>query len=268
MNHRIITQTHIVLCLLLMLCSSRNVAGADDASPVEIIKRCIAAANDQNYDEAASYIDPGEIDFLNNNAAAFPGGLRGLFDFWAKNGTVETCNVSNEQIRGAVAVAFVHIKYKDGGTENHWNALVRRGGGWKLAFRDADAKRFLDETMEKNQAQAVMDQFRQKHGIEQWIQPSQLTANPFVFEGKVIAVPITFIQMISATEGLFEEGVLVTDIPKGTFTARYYVLIGGVVKGTRAIKTPFGNEATVPVIKYLGMVPRFDHIQKALRPNG
>ena len=267
MKHRVTTQTHIILCSLVMFCSSRTVAGSDDASPVEIIKRCIAAANDQKYDEAESYIDPGDIDFLNNNAS-IPGGLRGFFGIWTKNGTVQTCDVSKEQIRGTVAVAFAHIKYNDGSTENQWNALVRRGGGWKLAFRDVDAKRFLNETMEKNQAQAVMDQFRQKHGIEQWIQPSQLTANPFAFEGKVIAVPITFIQMISATEGLFEEGVLVTDIPKGTFTERYYVLIGGVVKGTKAVKTPFGNEATVPVIKYLGMVPRFDHIQKALRPNG
>jgi hypothetical protein len=250
-----------------MLYSSRAVAGADDASPREIIKRCIAAANDHKYDEAENYIDPGEIGFLNNNATALPGGLRGLFDFWTNNGTVQTCDVSKEQIRGAVAVAFAHIKYNDGSTENHWNALVKRDGGWKLAFRDVDAKRLLEETVEKNQAQGVMDQFRQEHGIEQWIQPSQLKANPFVFEGKVIAVPLTFMQMISATEGLFEEDVLVTDIPKGTFTERYYVLIGGVAKGTKAIKTPFGGEATVPVIKYLGMVPRFDHIQRALRPH-
>ncbi len=108
-----------------MFCSIRTVAGASDASPVEIIKRCIAAANDQKYDEAESYIDPGDIDFLNNNPS-IPGGLRGWFAFLTKNGTVQTCDVSKEQIRGAVAVAFAHIKYNDGSTENQWNTLDRR----------------------------------------------------------------------------------------------------------------------------------------------
>ena len=42
-------------------------------------------------------------------------------------------------------------------------------------------------------------------------------SNPVSFEGKVIAVPITFIQMISVTEE-FEEGACY-GYPKGTITS-------------------------------------------------
>ena len=69
----------------------------------------------------------------------------------------------------------------------------------------------------------------------------QLAANPFVYQGQVVAVYAVFVQMNSATEGVFSgselgEVLLVSAIPPARFTqANSMVMLAGRVMGKQEI---------------------------------
>ena len=112
----------------------------------------------------------------------------------------------------------------------------------------------------RQEAKKTLDEFVSKNKVTTWLSVSALGANPFVYEGKIVAVNgIVFAQMLTATQGLFAghgfmEGIVVSDIPKGLFTSEgTVVIIAGSVLGKTETKNPLGGTISVPHLKFVGV---------------
>jgi hypothetical protein len=149
----------------------------------------------------------------------------------------------------------------------HELILAEENNRRKQQEQAALIERNARQTAERKTAEGLIEDFTKRYAIEKMVSTKDLKANPFVFEGKVIAVVLTFNQMQTATQALFDEEVVVSDIPKGYFTQRTCLLLAGVGKGTTPVRTPFGGEMNLPVLKFLGIVPNFPEVQRALRPH-
>jgi hypothetical protein len=98
-------------------------------------------------------------------------------------------------------------------------------------------------------------------------------ANPFTAEGNVYLFNTDFTRMITPTSGIFSNKIVVSDIPRNTFTAPVTpraaplgsfpgdpfatpvtVILAGKVLGTTNIKNQFGGDVSVPHVKYLGRI--------------
>jgi hypothetical protein len=94
--------------------------------------------------------------------------------------------------------------------------------------------------------------FTRKHG-SQSVACEALSRNPFAYEGKVVALNVTFEQMIARDRGLFGCGVAVSGIPQGVFSSREVeVVLAGRVLGNTEVKI---GPATlqVPHLQYVGV---------------
>lgn len=98
--------------------------------------------------------------------------------------------------------------------------------------------------------------FVKTHGVRHSLTLEQLAANPFVFQGQVVAVSAVFEQMISPTEAFFSASgtpLVVSSLPSGRFTqARSIVMLAGKVLGNREIKLPLLGATLAPHIAYVG----------------
>lgn len=95
--------------------------------------------------------------------------------------------------------------------------------------------------------------FTRKHGIRESMACGALSRNPFAYEGKVVALNVTFQQMIARDRGLFGCGVAVSGIPQGVFSSREVeVVLAGRVLGNTEVKI---GPATlqVPHLQYVGV---------------
>src|SRR5262249_47541335 len=100
--------------------------------------------------------------------------------------------------------------------------------------------------------------FVKTYGVTHFLTVAQLSANPFVYQGQVVAAYVKFDQMNSATEGLFFESaglhsLVVSDIPSGKFTQSGAVsVLAGRVVGKKEIKLPLLGPTLVPQLSYVG----------------
>lgn len=99
-------------------------------------------------------------------------------------------------------------------------------------------------------AHKVGADFVKKNKVEIWPSIESLQVNPFVYENKVIGLKSRFTKMLTATEAIFDDNVIVYGIPKGKFLEKTSVVIAGIVSGNKTIKNPFGGEVSFPNIKY------------------
>jgi hypothetical protein len=160
--------------------------------------------------------------------------------------------------------------------------MTTKGGAtpvW-LAYRNEDEERRLRtaaaeaaarrqerekqaELALKAAAQARQDEiarrlaaFLQSNGVGQVVRPDQLAANPFAYQGQIVAVTLVFEQMISPNEGLFSgsgASLLVSAVPSGRFTeGRSAVVLAGRVLGNREVKLPLVGATLVPHLSFVG----------------
>ncbi|MBI3775203.1 MAG: hypothetical protein HY273_06565 [Gammaproteobacteria bacterium] len=95
--------------------------------------------------------------------------------------------------------------------------------------------------------------FVTKNGVTDLVKPNTLKTNPFVYEGKTIAVELDFSEMLTADRGLFD-GVVVSGLPGNLFTVKgTTVVLAGKVLGKTPVKTPFGGEVSAPHLKFIGV---------------
>ena len=137
-------------------------------------------------------------------------------------------------------------------TEANWAAERAN-----LAARDAaELKVQQDKERQKKQEIAGMrESFVKKNGVQAWPAADALVANPFVSQGKTVAVISRFEEMSSATDGLFMVGgnpVFVSDIPNGLFTSKRWVILAGSVVGKKEIQLPMAGKMAVTHLKYVG----------------
>ena len=94
--------------------------------------------------------------------------------------------------------------------------------------------------------------------MQNFINETTLTTNPFVYKDKVVGVHTAFGRMISEGEALFyhdgvgRNAILVTGVPSTKFTEMNPMVLVMKVFGTKAVKTPSG-EMTVPYGEYVGV---------------
>lgn len=100
------------------------------------------------------------------------------------------------------------------------------------------------------------DEFVKKYGVKDWPSSDTLSANPFVYEGKTVAIKVEFREMLTATQGLFSSGdnlFVVSNIPKGFFTSKATVILASRGAGKTETKLPLLGTVSVPHLKYVGV---------------
>jgi hypothetical protein len=98
--------------------------------------------------------------------------------------------------------------------------------------------------------------FVKANGVSRYVTVQQLAANPFVYQGQVVAIYGVFQQMNSATQGLFSSGdkqFVVSAIPAGKFTQQNsMVILAGRVLGNVEVKLPVLGPTLVPNLSFVG----------------
>lgn len=142
--------------------------------------------------------------------------------------------------------------------DNNWVVYVRFGPDFPTGHsiriehyqnRALERKVIAEEDAEKQRIINTRNAFAKKHGVQGWPELAEFSVNPFVYEGKIIAIKTLFAQMLSATEGLFQfnpftGGIVVSDIPKGLLTSQAEVILAGKV---------IGKTGGMPHLKFVGI---------------
>ena len=111
----------------------------------------------------------------------------------------------------------------------------------------------------------MKQKFASKNGIKTWLTIDELIGNPFVYEGKIIGVDVYFVQMVTATSGIFRPGgfsgakhIVVSKIPKGLFkTSDARIILAGKVLGNTESIVPLLGSMQVPHLKFIDyMLPK------------
>jgi hypothetical protein len=147
-----------------------------------------------------------------------------------------------------------------------------------LAFiekEDAAFKAWNDERVRRENAAAAdqvrqrvaasherFDSFMKKNGVEAWPPLDQFKANPFVYEGKIVGLISSCVQMIGRDRGIFEGGILVSSVPTDACQVDIKILLAGRVQGNELVETPFGGKVPVP---HLNLVDFYRCQQNQLR---
>lgn len=116
--------------------------------------------------------------------------------------------------------------------------------------------RLAKEAREKAEVRKRYDEFVKKYGVKEWPSSDALSANPFVYEGKTVAIVLKFTEMLSPAQGLFMEdsqSFVVSNIPKGLFTTEKKVVLAGHVLGKTEVKLPLFGPVSVPHLKFVGV---------------
>lgn len=159
-------------------------------------------------------------------------------------------------------------EYKDGVRHGQgtftWSSGNKYVGGWKDGnehghgtYAYADGEKYVGEWKNGERYDSSLDNFISKNGVKAWPSLDNLAANPFVYEGKIVGIKVSFAKMQSATIGLFEgDGffsvIMVSDIPKGLFTASVTrVIIAGKVLGNKKLVLPILGASQVPHLKFI-----------------
>jgi uncharacterized protein YecT (DUF1311 family) len=92
-------------------------------------------------------------------------------------------------------------------------------------------------------------------GIETWVEPSQLTKNPYFFKGSLVGMVVQFDHMLSANEAVFERAgseIFVSGVSATQFQSKELVVLAGRVMGNKGVISPSGSEDLLPALTYAG----------------
>lgn len=124
-------------------------------------------------------------------------------------------------------------------------------------------------------SQSTIVSFLALSGVDAYVRVKDLYANPFIYGDRVIAVPASFIQMISKNEAIFGDTTEpflpafahVSDMEASRFSSAKNSLLAVRVLGNKQIKAPAGGEVTAPNLQFIdsysGDVSRAD-LEKAV----
>lgn len=114
------------------------------------------------------------------------------------------------------------------------------------AQQRAEQARLAKEKADREAArQGRWNDFVHRYGIQEMIDANSLRVNPFVYQGKTVAIHTNFERMVSPDTGLFADGnIMVSGLPRDLFRARNIVVLVGRVTGTTQ---------GVPQLKFIGV---------------
>ena len=117
-----------------------------------------------------------------------------------------------------------------------------RGEAQQRAEQARQAKEAADRDAAR---QNRWNEFVRRYGVQEMIDPNALTVNPFVYQGKTVAIHTHFERMVSPDTGLFaNESIIVSGLPRDLFRARSVVVLVGRVTGTTG---------QTPQLKFVGV---------------
>lgn len=139
---------------------------------------------------------------------------------------------------------------------------IKDSSAWIIGYQNfprALKDQQLTDAAQARQRDAVLARsaaFAKANGVAHFVTIQQLTANPFVYQGQVVAIYGEFQQMNSATQALFSSGdrpsFVVSSIPAARFTQqRTMVILAGRVLGNIEIKLGLGA-TLVPHLSFVG----------------
>ena len=127
--------------------------------------------------------------------------------------------------------------------------------------RIAEEEKRKEEKEKRKEINKRYNEFVKKNSVEDWPDTSELSANPFIYEGKIVALRVSFGEMQTATQGIFAEvgsmgaqPFVVSDIPKGMFKkSGTIVVLAGKVLGKTELQVPLLGLRQVPHLKFVGV---------------
>jgi uncharacterized protein YecT (DUF1311 family) len=143
-------------------------------------------------------------------------------------------NVANETI--AKLYDLFEVIYPDGVFMAY---STGQNSSWTVAINAPQARREMKASL----------------GIQTWVDPTQLTRNPYFYKDNVVGVIIRFDHMLPQGEAVFTwngSDVLVTAIPPNLSRGTDLIVLSGRVRGNKGVIEPSGNEVVMPVLDYVG----------------
>ena len=142
---------------------------------------------------------------------------------------------------------------------NHNVAINSNTNRVYVTNRESNTVSVIDDEI-TNKGNKLRDEFIKKNRVEEWPNISEFFANPFIYEGKIVALPVSFQEMQSATQGIFSDvrnpfqAFVVSDIPKGMFKiSGTIVVLAGKVLGKTKLEFPLFGLMQVPHLKFVGV---------------
>jgi len=116
------------------------------------------------------------------------------------------------------------------------------------------AKADAPERPSKAERKALRDKFASQFGIEKWVRDEELGANPFVYRGKVVALPTRFAWAPSEDEAVFfhRRDILVSGLSSEGFKGASFLVLAIRVLGAKAVKFS-GGPATISHGEFVGV---------------
>lgn len=147
-------------------------------------------------------------------------------------------------------------KYTWNNYENRATIKAERELEAEKKRREMEAQQAKEER-ERKEALKRLNEFVKKNGVKEWPSMNELFANPFIYEGNVVAVTASFSTMQSVTKGVFENAgkpFIVSNIPKGMFrVAGQVIVLAGKVIGKTELKVPVLGQMQVPQLEFVGV---------------
>ena len=92
-------------------------------------------------------------------------------------------------------------------------------------------------------------------GIQTWVDPRQLSRNPYFFKDSIIGLVTHFDRMISDDTAVFEQSgteIFVSGVSAKLFENNEMVVLAGRVKGNKGLINSTGSEVLMPALDYVG----------------
>jgi ATPase subunit of ABC transporter with duplicated ATPase domains len=111
------------------------------------------------------------------------------------------------------------------------------------------------EEAEKSAARKKFEEFVKKNGVHEWPNMNNISTNPFVYEGKTVAIASFFEEMLTSTDGVFRQGAnyfVVSNIPKELLTSKATVVLAGNILGKKEVKIHESGTKLIPHLSFVG----------------
>ncbi|MFH1328273.1 MAG: hypothetical protein ABIH76_05460 [Candidatus Bathyarchaeota archaeon] len=180
---------------------------------------------------------------------------KGVYDLVLTGSRIYKDSCMGERI-GLVSINFIPVGYKvSPGGDLSPSLVDAKVDVQKTGIKIVSIKNYVLEAHQREKERQEVKEFVKKNRIQEWPSIKDLSANPFVYEGKTVAIVVNFEEMTSPTVGLFMSGseiIVVSNIPKGFFRSKSKVLLVGRVLGKAVVKLPLLGEASLPHLKFVG----------------
>jgi hypothetical protein len=103
-------------------------------SPSEVVKEAYMLANEGEYSETEKYFTSELLEHMKSDEWIERGGLKGAWDRFTKDRTIERIEIQDESISGDSAIVKFRLYFKDGSTKDEDEPLKKEMDAWKITI--------------------------------------------------------------------------------------------------------------------------------------